>query len=252
MSDAIRLNKYLSNHGYCSRREADRLIEKGKVYVNDEIATLGTKVSSSDDVRVEGRDRKKPPKKIYILLNKPVGYITTTDRRKQDNVMELIDLEERVYPVGRLDVQSCGLLLFTNDGVLSNRLMHPRYEHEKEYVVVVDKPLGKKDIGTMQSGVELDDGKTLPTKVRQMSENKFAIILREGRNRQIRRMCQALGYNVINLKRTRVGTLKIISSYPEGLWRHLTEKEVRDLQKLVGLDPGPTPKQKKKKKRRMK
>jgi 23S rRNA pseudouridine2604 synthase len=238
MSEEIRLNKYLSTHGYCSRREADRLIEQGRVFVNDRTATLGTKVTLSDDVRVEGRDRKKPPKKIYLLLNKPVGYITTTDRRKPDNVMDLVDVEDRVYPVGRLDVQSSGLLLFTNDGVLTNRLMHPRYEHEKEYVVVVDKPLDKLAIGTMQSGVELDDGKTLPTKVRKMGDNKFAIILREGRNRQIRRMCQALGYEVLSLRRTRIGTLKIIGSYPEGLWRYLTEKEIRDLKKMVGMDPG--------------
>ncbi len=250
MSDPIRINKYLSNHGYCSRREADRLVKLGKVFVNDEPAELGTKVTEDDTVRVEGRDRKKPPKKIYILLNKPVGFITTTDRSKNDNVMDLIDLEERVYPVGRLDVQSCGLLMFTNDGVLANRLMHPRYEHEKEYVVVVDQPLDKLAIGTMQSGVDLDDGRTLPTKVRKLGPNKFAIILREGRNRQIRRMCAALGYKIVSLKRTRIGTLKIISSYPEGQWRHLTEKEVRDLKKLVELDPGPPPKQKKKRKKR--
>jgi len=130
--------------------------------------------------------------------------------------------------------------------VLANRLMHPRYEHEKEYVVTVSPELNMIDIGRLQSGIDLEDGPTLPTKVRKLDSNRFAIILKEGRNRQIRRMCEALGYSVIALKRTRIGTVKMISSYPPGNWRHLTEKEVRDLKKLVGLDPGPAPKQKKK------
>lgn len=243
-----RLNKYLSSHGYCSRREADRLIEQGRVFVNNKPATLGTKVTDRDEVRVEGRDKKQTPKNIYLLLNKPVGVITTTDRRKKDNVIDFVDYPERIFPIGRLDVQSSGLLLLTNDGVLANRLMHPRYEHEKEYVVVVDKPLGSTTIGALQSGVELEDGRTLPTKVRKLGISTFAIILREGRNRQIRRMCEALGYNIFSLKRTRVGTVKITSSYPIGQWRHLTEKEVRDLKKLVSMNPGPAPKQKRKRK----
>lgn len=246
----MRINKYLSTHGYCSRREADRLVEKGKVFINGRVAKLGDKIEDGDDVRVEGRDRKKKPKKIYIFFHKPVGLITTTDRRKKDNIMDWIDIEERVYPVGRLDVESSGLMLLTNDGILANRLMHPRYEHEKEYVVTVDKPIKMIDIGRLQSGVELKDGPTLPTKVRKLGPNRFAIILREGRNRQIRRMCGAIGYKVVALKRTRIGTLKMISSYPSGRWRHLTEKEVRDLKKLVELDPGPPPKQKKKKKKK--
>lgn len=246
MSEPIRINKYLSTHGYCSRREADRLIEQGKVFLNNKKAKLGDKVSESDDVRVEGRDRRKPPKKIYIFFNKPVGIMTTTDTKKRDNVISFIDYPERIFPVGRLDVKSAGLLLLTNDGILANRLMHPRYEHEKEYVVTVTPEISMTDIGRLQSGIELDDGPTLPTKVRKMDPNTFAIILREGRNRQIRRMCAALGYDVIELKRTRIGPLKMISSYPPGNWRHLTGKEIRDLKKHVGLDPGPAPKQRKK------
>ncbi len=247
MLEPTRINKYLSAHGYCSRREADRLITLGKVFVNGVAATLGTKIIQGDDVRVEGRDRKKPPKKIYILLNKPSGIITTSDRTKKDNIMDLIDIEDRVYPVGRLDVKSEGLIILTNDGILANRLMHPRYEHEKEYVVRVDRPLEKIDIGRMQSGVELDDGRTLPAKVRQLETHKFAIILREGRNRQIRRMCEALGYEIFTLQRTRVGSLKIPMSYPVGNWRYLVTSEVRQLKKLVGLKPGPPAKQKRKK-----
>lgn len=236
MSESIRINKYLSTHGYCSRREADRLIKAGKVFINDEQATLGDQVNPGDDVRVHGRDKKKRPKKIYLLVHKPVGVITTTDRRKKDNIVDFVNFPERVFPVGRLDVQSSGLLLMTNDGILANRLLHPRYEHEKEYVVEVDHAISKKDLGQMQNGVELHDGKTLPTKVRLMSPNKFAIILREGRNRQIRRMCDALGYQVVSLMRTRMGTLKIPSSYPVGHIRKLSTKEIKDLKHLVGLD----------------
>jgi 23S rRNA pseudouridine2604 synthase/16S rRNA pseudouridine516 synthase len=252
MSEGTRINKYLSTHGYCSRREADRLIEKGKVFINDQPAKLGDVVEPGDDVRVQGRDKKKEPKKIYILVNKPVGIICTTDRRKPDNIIDFVDYPERVFPVGRLDVQSEGLLILTNDGVLTNRLLHPRYEHEKEYVVTVDKSMPRSDIGRLQSGVELSDGMTLPAKVRQLTPNKFAIILREGRNRQIRRMCEALGYEVLNLKRTRMGTLKIQVHYPAGNWRHLTEKEVYDLKKMVGLKANPPAQPKKKRKPRSK
>ncbi|MBI5370059.1 rRNA pseudouridine synthase [Candidatus Uhrbacteria bacterium] len=231
----VRINKYLSEQGYCSRREADRLIESGRVFINDKRAKLGDKVSESDTVRVEGRAKKIQPKKIYLLLNKPVGVIVTSDRHKKDNVMDLIDLEERVFPVGRLDVQSEGLLLLTNDGTLSNRLMHPRYEHDKEYVVEVDRSLLSKDIKQWQNGMGLKDGMTLPAKVRQMDTKRFAIILREGRNRQIRRMCEALGYRVVSLKRTRILTLKMPSTYPAGKWRSLTDSEVNELKKAVGI-----------------
>ena len=230
----IRINKYLSENGYCSRREADRLIELGQVFINNKRAKLGDKVSENDDVRVHGRDKKKPPEKIYIMLNKPAGVIVTTDQSKKDNVIDFINIQERVFPVGRLDVKSEGLLLLTNDGVLANRLMHPKYEHEKEYVVLVDRPLDMKDIKRLQTGVDLDDGITLPAKVRKMDDNRFAIILREGRNRQIRRMCEALGYNVEALTRTRILTLRMPSTYPVGNWRSLTESEIRELKKAIG------------------
>jgi 23S rRNA pseudouridine2604 synthase len=235
MSEPIRINKYLAQHGYCSRREADRLIEQGKIFVNDKEAGLGDKISDGDDVRVIGRDRKTEPKKVYILLNKPIGLICTADPRSPDNVVDYIDFPDRIYPVGRLDVNSSGLLLLSNDGVLTNRLLHPRYEHEKEYVVEVDHEMPRSDIGKMQIGVDLSDGRTSAAKVRQMTPTKFAIILKEGRNRQIRRMCAELGYEVVSLMRTRMGTLKIPTTYPIGSWRHLSEREVRDLKKMVGL-----------------
>lgn len=229
-----RINKYLAEHGYCSRREADRLIEAGKVFLNNQEARLGDQVGDSDTVRVLGRDKKEKPEQIYIMLHKPVGMITTTDTRKKDNVITAVGCPERIFPVGRLDVESSGLLLLTNDGTLANRLMHPKYEHDKEYVVIVNKPLEKIDLGRLQAGVQLADGKTLPAKVRKLGMKKFAIILREGKNRQIRRMCEHLGYDIVSLKRTRILTLKLVN-FPEGHWRKLTEKEIRDLKKAVGI-----------------
>jgi 23S rRNA pseudouridine2604 synthase len=169
------------------------------------------------------------------MLNKPVGMIVTTDETKRDNVISHIDCPERIFPVGRLDVKSEGLLLLTNDGVLANRIMHPRYDHDKEYVVKIDKDMPRKEIKVMQNGIKLEDGITLPAKVRQIDPRKFAIILTEGRNRQIRRMCEALGYNVTELKRTRIITLKMPTTYPSGNWRHLTESEVLTLKKAVGV-----------------
>ncbi len=233
--EPIRINKYLSQHGYCSRREADRLVKERKVFINGELADHGDKVTESDDIRVEGRSKKRQPKKIYIVLNKPVGLISTTDRNMRDNVIDYVGLEERIFPVGRLDVKSEGLLLLTNDGVLANRLMHPRYEHEKEYVVRVDHDLDRRAISSMQHGIDLEDGKTLPAKVRKLDPRRFAIILQEGRNRQIRRMCEALGYEVHSLKRTRISTLKLPLSYPVGEWRKLTTREINELKRSVGM-----------------
>ncbi|MFC1788197.1 pseudouridine synthase [Patescibacteria group bacterium] len=232
--DPIRINKYLAEHGYCSRREADRLVKAGKVFINDQKAKLGDKITDQDDIRVLGRDKKVKPKKIYIMLHKPVGMISTTDSRSKDNIVQYIDYPERIYPVGRLDVKSSGLILLTNDGALANRIMHPRYEHDKEYVVEVNRPLKRIEIGKLQNGVELEDGPTLPAKVRQMTPEKFAIILEEGRNRQIRRMVEAIGAEVVSLKRTRILTLKL-AQFPVGEWRHLSEKEIRDLKKAVGM-----------------
>lgn len=230
----IRINKYLAEHGYCSRREADRLIKAGKVFVNNKPAKLGDRIDISDDLRVLGRDKKEKPKPVYIMFHKPVGLITTTDKSAKDNVMEAVNYPERIFPVGRLDVTSSGLLLMTNDGVLADRLMHPRYEHDKEYVVTVNHPLKRADISKMQNGMDLEDGKTLPAKVRVMEDNKFAIILKEGKNRQIRRMCEALDYEVVNLKRTRIMTLKL-ANYPVGEWRKLASKEIRDLKRALGM-----------------
>lgn len=223
-----RLNKYLSENGYCSRREADRLIEAGRVFINGKRAGLGDKVSEQDNVRVEGRDKRRPPEKIYLLLNKPIGVV---------NVVEFVGYPDHLFPVGNLDINMEGLLLLTNDPVLSNRLMHPKYANEKEYVVEVDRRLDNKDIRAWQNGLELKDGKTLPAKVRKLDDVRFAIILSEERPQQIKRMCEALDYRVVLIKRTRILSLKMPGNYPVGSARHLTDSELRELKKSVGLEP---------------
>lgn len=222
MNNGERINKYLSTNGYCSRREADRLITQGKVFINDQAAGLGDQVFPGDDVRVLGRDKKVRKQKLYLLLHKPTGYSVTSRKR---NVLELIDTDERVYPVGRLSSQTTGLLLFTNDGVLGNRLTNPRYSIEQEYVVDLDRSLEKIDLGRLQQS----------HKVRLLSHARFAIILEDADQSNVVAMCEALGYHVVNLMRTRIGSVKMPTTYPEGNWRYLTEKEVRDLKKDIGL-----------------
>ncbi|MEK7620628.1 MAG: pseudouridine synthase [Patescibacteria group bacterium] len=217
----MRINKYLSTNGYCSRREADRLIKAGKVFINDATADLGDDVKDDDTVSVLGRDRKARQENVYILLHKPIGY--STKAGDENNVFELIDSPERVFPVGRLNPQTTGLLLLTNDGTLANRLMNPRYAIEQEYVIDVEQAVRPIDVGRFQRL-----GKT-----RLLSPTRFAIILEEGRQRDLVGICEELGYRILNLMRTRIGTLKMPTTYPEGNWRHLTQKEVRDLKKLL-------------------
>ncbi|MBI4437457.1 hypothetical protein HY631_00720 [Candidatus Uhrbacteria bacterium] len=216
MRDAIRLNKFLSAQGYCSRREADRLIEQGRVFVNNKRAQLGDHVSHADSVRVEGRDRKREEEKIYLLLNKPVGVAT-------EAATEVAQLAQDIYAVGRLETSHSGLLLLTTDRLLAKRLMS-RGGVEMEYVVTVDRPLQKIDIGRFQ-------GKGL--KVRQLNEKKFAVVDR-GDTRQIETFCEHHHYRILHLMRTRIGPLKIPLSYGAGNHRRLTPKEVRDLKKLMG------------------
>jgi 23S rRNA pseudouridine2604 synthase len=223
-----RINKFLSEHGICSRREADRLITAGRVKINDRLACPGDKVSPSDDVQVDNISVDQSPSKIYILLNKPIGLITTTDQNKPDNVIKFIGLSERIFPIGRLDVQSSGLLILTNDGRLANKLTHPRFEHEKEYDVTIAQPFNSEQIKLLKTGVRLSDGLTLPTKVKTIGTKHFQIILREGRNRQIRRMCETVGLKVQRLHRIRVHTLKL-GNLANGCWRYLTKKEISSL-----------------------
>ncbi len=220
----VRINKYLSEHGIASRREADRLVESGSVLVNGEVPELGALVSDKDEIEVEGKRVTMRPESFYIVFHKPVGLITTMDTSKPDNVIGYLDFEERVFPVGRLDVASSGLLLMTNDGEFSHKLMHPKFEHEKEYEVEVNKPITDEDIAKLEKGIKIRGGKTKTATVHRVNARTFGIILKEGKNRQIRSMCEKLGYDVKSLVRIRIKSVWL-GKLRVGGWRHLTNNE---------------------------
>ncbi|MBD3250967.1 pseudouridine synthase [Candidatus Uhrbacteria bacterium] len=226
-----RINKYLAERGVASRREADRLIQQGNVLINGKRAELGSVVRSKDRVEVDGELLDTREQKIYIALNKPVGYITTTDVSKTDNVLSLVDLPERLYPIGRLDVATSGLLLLTNDGEFANKIMHPKYGHEKEYEVTTDRPLTAGEQAALRNGVRLKEGMTRMARVRSLGASKIQIAIKEGKNRQVRRMLSVLGHRVTKLKRVRIGSVAL-GSLPSGHWRLLKPKEVKSLQAL--------------------
>lgn len=224
----MRLNKYISETGICSRREADRLIETGQVTVNGQRAELGTQVEDGDDVRVRGRPLGEKKKSTYIALNKPVGVTCTTDLRDPDNIIDFIGYPERIFPIGRLDKDSEGLILLTNNGDIVNEILRAEHNHEKEYIVMVDRPVTAEFLRAMSAGVPILDTVTQPCKVSHVAKNTFRIILTQGLNRQIRRMCEYFGYNVRRLQRVRIinvtlGGLKV------GQCRYLTQEELTDL-----------------------
>jgi len=221
----MRLNKFLSEAGVCSRREADRQIEAGNVMVNDVQATLGTQVNPEDKVVYGGKVIQAAESKIVIAFYKPVGIECTSSLDVKDNIITYINFPVRIFPVGRLDKNSEGLILLTNDGDLSNGILKARYFHEKEYVVTVNKSISQAFINHMSSGVEILDQVTRPCVVRRVDERTFSIILTQGLNRQIRRMCEALGYEVVKLKRIRVLNIKL-ENLKKGEWRHLTSDEL--------------------------
>lgn len=227
----MRLNKYLSESGACSRREADTLIEEGRVTVNGKPAVLGTQVSEGDDVRLDG-DRvgtaRKKVKPVYIALNKPAGITCTTERHVPGNIVDFVDHPERVFPIGRLDKDSEGLILLTNDGDIVNEVLRAEHNHEKEYVVAVDRPFDDDFITKMSSGVRLSDATTKPCKVHRLGPKVFRIVLTQGLNRQIRRMCEAFGYTVEGLRRVRIMHIKL-GELPSGRWRQLTAQEIAPL-----------------------
>lgn len=225
---AIRINKFLAEAGVCSRREADRLIEDGKVTINGEKAVLGAIASLKDTVKVHGKTVKPREQKLYIAFHKPFGVITTTDKNSTNTVMDYIKTPTRIYPVGRLDVHSSGLLLLTNDGDIVNKLNKAENKQEKEYLVTVNKPLKEEDLQKLQRGIMLDGRKTLPAKVKKISSNQMSITVIQGMNRQIRRMCEKVGYEVKILKRVRIGKIHL-DALPRGKWRHLNENEIKDL-----------------------
>jgi len=227
-----RVNRYISSSGFCSRRTADEYVAAGLVTVDGEIAVPGTRVLEGQDVRVDGKPLFPDDDFLYIALHKPMGITCTTDIRDKDNVVDYLHFEKRIYPIGRLDKMSTGLLLLTNDGSIVNSILRAEGRHEKEYLVEVDKPLTDEFIQSMQSGVPILDRVTLPCKVIPTGSHTFRIILTQGLNRQIRRMCDYLGYSVRRLKRTRIMNIDI-GTLPLGEWRNLTLKEIRDLKAMT-------------------
>ena len=233
MQDApgMRINKYLSERGLCSRREADSWVDGGRVSINGVVATLGTKVQPGDAVRVDGRVVGGETAHVYIALHKPVGVECTTDPRVPDNVVAFVAHRERIFPIGRLDKNSEGLLLLTNDGDIVNDLLRARHGHEKEYVVTVDRPVTDDFVQAMAGGVAILDRVTNPCRVHRVGKNVFRIVLTQGLNRQIRRMCEVFGYSVRRLVRVRFVNIHLDGIAP-GRWRNLTPAE------LAGLLPG--------------
>jgi len=209
LSKIVRINKYLTEANYCSRRQADRLVEEGRVRINAEKARLGGRVQSGDKVFVDGSEIKRKEKKIYIAYNKPVGVICTTDKTAKDNIIGKIKYPARIYPIGRLDVNTSGLILLTNDGNIVNRILKGRHRVEKEYEVSTDKKITEKLLSGLEQGVVLDGLKTLPIKLKQLSERKLSMVLTEGKNRQVRRMVREFGFEAVKLKRVRIGQLKL-------------------------------------------
>ena len=231
-SDGIRLNKYIASSGLCSRREADTLIENGKVTVNGVTAVQGTKVIPGDTVEVNGIKVKPDDDMIYIAFNKPLGITCTTDRRDPSNIIDYIRFEERIFPVGRLDKNSSGLILLTNDGSIVNKLLRAENGHEKEYLVTVNRPYDKAFIKSMESGVPVLGQMTLPCRLKPVGDKTFRIILHQGLNRQIRRMCEYLGYKVTRLKRIRFMNIQL-GDLESGKWRYLTAEEKKELLKDI-------------------
>jgi 23S rRNA pseudouridine2604 synthase len=229
-SEGTRINKYFTQVGYCSRRAADKLIEGGAVKINGVVPLPGTKVMPDDVVTVHGIEVKNNDgaSSVYIALNKPVGIVCTTDtKREKDNIIDFIKYPTRIFPVGRLDKMSEGLILLTDDGSIVNHILRERNGHEKEYIVTLNRPFDEEFIETMSTGVSILDTFTRPCRVTRMASNQFKIVLVQGLNRQIRRMCEALGHRVIRLKRIRIMSLELDTA--PGKWRPLTEKEVRKL-----------------------
>ncbi|MER2996815.1 23S rRNA pseudouridine(2604) synthase RluF [Pontibacter populi] len=231
--EPIRLNKFISDSGVCSRREADKLIEQGRVTVNGKQPDVGAKVTARDKVRVDGNllqvDAIEP---VYLLLNKPAGIETTTDRSQRDNIISFVNYPERIFPVGRLDKDSEGLIILTNDGDIVNKILRAGNKHEKEYIVTVDKPINQAFVDKMSNGVSILGVNTKKCFVEQLGANKFRIILTQGMNRQIRRMTETLGYEVQTLQRTRIMHLSL-NKIPLGQWREMTETETAEMMRLV-------------------
>jgi 23S rRNA pseudouridine2604 synthase len=227
-----RINKFLSETGYCSRREADKLLDEGRITINGIVPEMGTKVSPDDEVRVDGKlIREKTEKPIYLAFHKPVGIECTTNLDVRYNIVDYINYPTRIFPIGRLDKASEGLIFMTNDGDIVNKILRARNNHEKEYTVTVNKPITDRFIQRMGNGIPILDTVTKKCKVEQISKYVFRITLTQGLNRQIRRMCEYLGYEVTALKRIRI--INISLDVPVGRYRDLTDAEIYELNKLI-------------------
>jgi 23S rRNA pseudouridine2604 synthase len=224
-----RINKYLSEVGFCSRRAADKLVEEGRVTINGKVPEMGTKVQEDDEVRVNGKLISEPKEKpVYLAFNKPVGIVCTTDTGvEKDNIIDFINYPTRIFPIGRLDKPSEGLIFLTNDGDIVNKILRARNNHEKEYIVTVNRPINGDFVQKMSNGIPILDTVTRKCYVEQINKTTFKIILTQGLNRQIRRMCEFLDYRVVKLKRVRI--MNISLDVPVGKWRHLTDAEVQGI-----------------------
>lgn len=232
----MRINKYISESGMCSRREADRLVNEGRVTINGRKAVLGDEVKEDDKILVMGKSIPRKKKNVYIALNKPVGIVSTTERDIEGNIVDFVNHPERIFHIGRLDKDSDGLILLTNDGDIVNKILRAENNHEKEYIVTVDRAITKEFLIGMARGVKLDGVMTKRCKVTYVGHNVFRIILTEGRNRQIRRMCEAFGYNVVRLQRIRIMNIKL-GNLKIGRWRDLTPEELYELFELLNYKP---------------
>jgi 23S rRNA pseudouridine2604 synthase len=228
-----RINKYLSEIGYCSRRAADKLILQNRVTINGAVPEMGTKIIAGDVVKVDGKQVSAPDEQpVYIAFNKPIGIVCTTDTKvEKNNIIDYIKFPKRIFPIGRLDKPSEGLILLTSDGDIVNKILRARNNHEKEYVVTVNKPITQDFLNKMRSGVPVLDTITRECKVEKLDKHRFEIVLTQGLNRQIRRMCEYLDYKVIKLKRVRIMNIRL--DMPIGKWRYLTEGELREINEMV-------------------
>lgn len=230
--DTTRLNKAISDTGYCSRREADKIIEQGRVTINGRKGVLGDRVGAADVVRIDGKQINSPQATVYIAFNKPRGVTSTTELHIKDNIISYINYPQRIFPIGRLDKDSEGLIFLTSDGNIVNKILRAGNNHQKEYIVTVDKPITDTFIKKMGNGVPILDTVTAKCFIEQINTNAFRIILTQGLNRQIRRMCDHLGYEVTKLKRTRIMNIKL-DGIKLGEWRYFTETELKEMYRLV-------------------
>lgn len=232
VDNGIRINKFLSDAGLCSRREADRYIKEGKVKIDGVKAVIGSKVKPENKVTFNGKPVKNKEKRVLIAFNKPVGIVSTTSSKEPDNIVDFINYPTRIFPIGRLDKDSEGLILLTNDGDIVNSILRERYGHDKEYIVTVNKEITKEFVKQMSEGVPILDTVTKPCELTAIDRNKFKIILTQGLNRQIRRMCEYLGYRVVRLVRVRIMNITL-GRLKSGTWRNVTNKEMEELNRLI-------------------